>query len=285
MKKVLQKEFEQANAPKFSLKETIGDIDLIIIDEVSMVSEAMGNDLLSFDKKILVLGDPAQLPPIEGAGFFTSQEPDVLLTEIHRQAQGNPIIAMATLVRQGHRLKKGSYGSSQCIDRRLDNRDPRDFEQLIVGTNRTRKTWNTRYRDLLGFMSSSPEQGEKVICLKNNKEKGLLNGTQWRVKQGEDRGYAVAMELFPWDDPYDPSKEGLIVEAHQFDTDYKALQWYERARAEEFDFGYAITCHKSQGSQWKSGYIADESFIFRENSNKWLYTALTRFEDKVVVAL
>jgi exodeoxyribonuclease-5 len=286
LKRILQKEFEAANAPKFALKEDIENTpELIVIDEVSMVGEALGSDLLSFGTKILVLGDPGQLPPIDGGGYFTAQSPDVLLTEIHRQARDNPIINMATMVRQGHRLRKGKYGDSECIDRRADNRDPRQFEQLIVGTNRTRKAWNSRYRDLLGWTSASPEQGEKVICLKNNKEKGLLNGTQWRVKQAEDRGYAIKLELFPWDEPFDFEKEGLLVEAHQFDTDYKQLEWYERNKADEFDFGYAITCHKSQGSQWKTGYIADESWIFKEHSSRWLYTALTRFEEKVVIAL
>lgn len=293
LRKALQREFEEANKPTFSLrdKDELKDIDLIVIDEVSMVGEQLGQDLLSFDKKILVLGDPAQLPPIDGGGFFTSAKPDFLLTEIHRQARDNPIITMATLVRQGHRLKKGSYGDSKCIDRREENEDPSNFEQLIVGLNRTRKDWNARYRDLFGWTSSTPEQGEKVICLKNNKERGLLNGTQWRVGQAEDRGYAIAMEIFPWEEEYDPTKRGLLVEAHQFDTDFKQLMWYERSKAEEFDFGYAITCHKAQGSQWKTVYIANESYVFAGRNGKpdysrnWLYTALTRAEERVVVAL
>lgn len=291
---VLKKDFIAANRPKFILRpnEALDDIDLIVIDEVSMVNEEMGNDLLSFGKKILVLGDPAQLPPIEGGGFFTAHKPDILLTEIHRQARDNPIITMASLVRQGHWLKAGMYGSSKCVPRKQLADDPRGFEQLLVGRNVTRKGWNSAYRSLLGLSSPTPEQGEKVICLKNNKSLGILNGTQWRVRNAEDLGYAVRMEVSPWEQAAELGEEdGITLEAHQFETDYSELQWYERNKAEEFDFGYAMTVHKSQGSQWKNGLIMNESYVFQAREGKpdysknWLYTALTRFEEQVVVAL
>ena len=49
--------------------------DLIVIDECSMVDEELGRDLLSFGTPVLVLGDPAQLPPVKGGGFFTEPSP------------------------------------------------------------------------------------------------------------------------------------------------------------------------------------------------------------------
>src|SRR5215212_10851945 len=55
--------------------------DLIVIDECSMVDAELGRDLLSFGKSVLVLGDPAQLPPVKGGGFFTDAEPEIMLTE------------------------------------------------------------------------------------------------------------------------------------------------------------------------------------------------------------
>src|SRR5215207_5525113 len=84
--------------------------DLIIIDECSMVDEELGRDLLSFKKPVLVLGDPAQLPPVKGGGFFTEAEPDVMLTEVHRQAADDPIVRMAMTIREGGRLSIGEYG-------------------------------------------------------------------------------------------------------------------------------------------------------------------------------
>lgn len=102
--------------PSFTLNpfSPVKDADLVIIDECSMVDEGLGRDLLSFGTKVLVLGDPAQLPPVKGEGFFTARTPDVMLTEVHRQALDNPIIAMSMKVREGGRLDPGEYGSSAC---------------------------------------------------------------------------------------------------------------------------------------------------------------------------
>ncbi len=82
--------------------------ELIIIDECSMVDEELGRDLLSFGKPVLVLGDPAQLPPVKGGGFFTEAEPDAMLTEVHRQAKDDPIIHLSMTVREGGRLTRGA---------------------------------------------------------------------------------------------------------------------------------------------------------------------------------
>src|SRR5256884_8746232 len=74
---------------------------LIVIDECSMVDAELGRDLMSFECPLLVLGDPAQLPPIQGGGFFTESEPDAMLTEVHRQAQNDPIVRMPMDIREG----------------------------------------------------------------------------------------------------------------------------------------------------------------------------------------
>ena len=93
---------KSAMTPLFTLnrQSPVANAALIVIDECSMVDEDLGRDLMSFGTPILVLGDPGQLPPISGGGFFTDHEPDVLLQEIHRQARDNPIIDLAQLARQ-----------------------------------------------------------------------------------------------------------------------------------------------------------------------------------------
>jgi exodeoxyribonuclease-5 len=102
--------------PRFILNEQsiVRDAALIVLDEVSMVGAAMARDLLAFGKPILVLGDPGQLPPIRGEGAFTRDEPDVMLTEIHRQAGQSAIIRLATLARQGRPIDYGEHDPDVC---------------------------------------------------------------------------------------------------------------------------------------------------------------------------
>ena len=90
---------------------------LIVIDECSMVDAELGRDLMSFECPLLVLGDPAQLPPIQGGGYFTDCEPDAMLTEVHRQARNDPIVRMSMDIREGRELKIGRYGESEVVAR------------------------------------------------------------------------------------------------------------------------------------------------------------------------
>ena len=102
--------------PRFALnpKSDAAHARLIVLDEVSMVGEDMARDLMSFGKPILVLGDPGQLPPIQGEGAFTKDAPDIMLTEIHRQAAESAIIRLATMARAGRadRLRPVRHASS-----------------------------------------------------------------------------------------------------------------------------------------------------------------------------
>ena len=60
-------------------------------------------------------------------------------------------------------------------------------------------------------------------------------------------------------------------------------QYWLMSEGQMFDYGYALTCHKSQGSQWDDVLIFDESGIFRSDRFRWLYTAITRAAEKVSV--
>lgn len=261
---------------------------LVIIDECSMVDAQMAEDLLFFGTKVLVLGDPAQLPPVMGAGYFTKDPAHFMLQEIHRQARDNPIIAMASKVRQGERLEIGNYGSSEVVDIKEVGRDRLkalclDANQLLVGRNATRRDYNKRMRALHHGDGCPwvPVVGDKLVCLRNNHEVGLLNGAQWAahlvVSADENR---VNMQVKSLD-----NNALLDVEAHSHHMLGKTDQipWWERKEAEEFDYGYAMTTHKAQGSQWDRVVVFDESWCFREDRDKWLYTALTRAAQTVTV--
>src|SRR6266480_6272355 len=116
---------------------------LIVIDECSMVDAELGRDLMSFGVPVLVLGDPAQLPPVQGGGYFTDAEPDAMLTEVHRQAQDNPIVRLSMDIREGKSLTQGLYGETQVVGRAdLDPKRVIGADQVLVGRNVTRRAYN-----------------------------------------------------------------------------------------------------------------------------------------------
>lgn len=262
----------------------VGEAKLVIVDECSMVGEVLASDLLSFGTKVLVLGDPAQLPPVDGAGYFTSREPDFMLTEIHRQAAENPIIRMSMDVREGRKLKLGAYGTSKVITtRQLDWADALVADEVLVGLNRTRKTYNEQIRKLRGLPPEvSPT--DKLICLKNNHGRGLLNGGLWRVESVSQRSPLVRMVVLPIEGANDNPLE-IKVNPLFFEMREQEIDWRVRRDTDEFYFGEAITVHKAQGSQWDSVLVFDESKSFRDDARRHLYTAITRAAEKVTVVL
>lgn len=286
LKKLIGDERVALSRPTFALNEEslVRQAKLVVIDECSMVDGRMGQDLLSFGTKVLVLGDPAQLPPVMGSGFFTDvEQPEFMLTEIHRQARDNPIIAMATLVRQEQTLSLGRYGESSVVDKTPSPEVVMEADQILVGRNRTRTASNNRVRSLKGIDERFPINGDKLVCLRNNHDKGLLNGAIWHVNDiGQKDEERIYMTICP---EAEDSNLCIEVEAHShyFLGKGESLPWWERKEAEEFDFGYALTVHKSQGSQWDNIVLFDESSAFREDRHRWLYTALTRAAEKIQV--
>lgn len=275
-----------AAEPTFILNQdsALVNAKLLIVDEVSMVDEELGRDLESFGVPILVLGDPMQLPPVRGSGYFIINTPDVMLTEIHRQAADNPIIRMSMDVREGRSLSVGHYGDSKIILRGdLDRDEVLQADQLLVGMNKTRKVFNSRMRSLKGYTDADcPEYGERLICLKNNREKGLLNGSMWEVKEAYGRDM-ISMMVHSLDDMADPGMCNTPVEFFRGTDD--TLEWYQKKGVDEFCFGYAITVHKGQGSQWDHLMLFDESNSFRENRSKHLYTGITRAAERITIVL
>lgn len=268
----------------------LADAALLIVDEVSMVGEELARDLLSFKRRVLVLGDPAQLPPVKDEGFFINAAPDVMLTEVHRQAQDNPIIRMSMEIREGGALQRGTYGDSRvigCGD--VSHEELRELvlgaDQLLCGLNRTRTAYNRRIRALKGLVGQAepwhPAPGDRLICLRNKREKQLFNGAMWRADAVGDKFRCFGIEATSLDEERDPLT--LEVAEEFFNGTEHTIDWRERRKYDEFTFGWAITCHKSQGSQWDNVIIFDESSAFREAKRNWLYTAVTRAAERVTV--
>ena len=269
-------------APAFSLnrQSAVSRAELIVVDECSMVDEALGKDLLSFGTPVLVLGDPGQLPPVSGGGFFTDAEPDFLLTEIHRQAADNPIIRMAMDVREGRELMHGDFGDGVRVigKREVDTENVLAADQVLVGTNRTRRRYNTRLRELKDFDGTYPRAGDKMVCLRNDPNKGLLNGSLWTVTSasGQASKPFVSLLVAPEEGDSDRGQAKIKLLKAAFDDPGGEIAWTTKRRYDDFDYGYALTVHKAQGSQWDDVVLFDESWAFKDTRERWLYTAITR---------
>lgn len=283
-------EVNQYGELNFSLKShascDVASAKLCIIDECSMVDEALARDLMSFGTKILVIGDPAQLPPVKGTGFFTDAQPDTMLTEVHRQARENPIIALSMKVREGETLDYGNFGACRVIDKHaLSPESVLQTEQVIVGLNRTRILYNKRMRELLKFPSETPVVKDKVICLKNDRKIGIFNGSMWKVHavKGKKKEQKPTFEMRV--EGLDEIEQTRIVNVRrEFFTGLEdTIDWKDKKGTQEFTYGYAITCHKSQGSQWKDIMVFNEGGCFREDARRWLYTAITRASESLTL--
>ncbi len=278
---------EDEDGPTFALNDdsAAADAGLIVIDECSMVDAEVGRDLLSFGKPVLVLGDPAQLPPIAGGGFFTEGEPDVMLSTVHRQAEDNPIVRMSMQVREGRELEYGKYGKSRVIPRAdIDADAIMSADQVLVGLNRTRRLYNTRIRELHGREGDVPVAGDTLVCLRNDRKRGLVNGSVWEVKNvRKPRKGLLRYSVSP--DEGGAGRRPTLVSINPafFEGTAEALPFSERRKSDEFDFGYALTVHKAQGSQWGDVVLFNESTAFREHRSRWLYTGITRAAERLTI--
>ena len=259
---------------------------LIVIDECSMVDADLGRDLMSFNTPLLVLGDPAQLPPIQGGGFFTNVEPDAMLTEVHRQAQNDPIVRMSMAIREGRTLEMGRFGDSEVIGRNaLDPERVMTADQVLVGRNNTRRAYNMRIRQKQGIEEPLPVAGDKLVCLRNNRKKALFNGGLWRVKaRAQSKSKIITMRLSP-DEDFGGRVTKVSVRADCFGGQIEDIPWEQRKPYDEFDYGYVLTVHKSQGSQWDDVVLFDESFAFQDSRARWLYTGITRAAKRLSIVI
>lgn len=287
-------------------KSELEHLKLIVIDEASMVDGEIMKDLKSFGIKVLFIGDQGQLPPVSQKGnedfIEMFNNPDFSLTEIHRQAEGNPIIHLSMLARTKQPIPHGWYGAnnevlvmSHAHWHSIKQSVYHTADQIICGYNRTRHSLNQDIRKHLGFHDPLPQEGDKMICTKNDWGKSiqdisLVNGMTGYVKKiktdvpkdFEITRDAVELEFRP--DFTEETFEKLhLVKDHFLGNEYKFLP-HEYSIYNEFDFGYAITCHKSQGSQWDKVVVINE-VLNREDHHRWLYTAITRSAEKLILVI
>jgi ATP-dependent exoDNAse (exonuclease V) alpha subunit len=240
------------------------------------------------------MGDPNQLPPPNGEGSFFERFPqNYVMTEVLRQAEDSPILALAYQALSGEALKPGKYGDSVIYGDKVKASTVTDAmlaaDQVLCGKNVTRRGVNREIREKLGLYGEQgkelPVVGDRLICLRNNHQKGILNGEQFLVREihNKELGEVVYMTV---ESVYSPGKlVDVAVPWDFFLGTEDAMDFYTKKSYDQFTYGYCVTVHKSQGSQWDNVVILDESKAFREAKKNHLYTAITRAAKNVKVFL
>lgn len=246
-------------------RKDVVDASLIIVDEASMVDKDIWEDLLSYGVPILAVGDHGQLPPIGESRFSLMKSPDLKLTTVHRQALENPIIRLSLHVRRHGRIPTRVFGRTAAkFDYThpaargiLEKYDFRTDSQILCGMNKTRVKLNDMVRSQNGFDSVDPLPGEKIICLKNNKEINVMNGQMGTLRSAKIKTDFL-MEMGAQMDGHQSPIDGILTHRKCFgkikydvpmkecynEKILKGLTYDKKPKVNLFDFGYAISVHK-----------------------------------------
>lgn len=267
-------------------KPDTADVRIIVVDEASMCGDKIERDLRGYAEerraKLLMVGDPGQLPPVEGTEFFDRNKPDIVLEKIHRQDADSSILKLAHAVRHG---EKFDGWDENCV-----NADPGDLDmlidadQVITGKNETRRRLNRIMRKERGFDGKYPGAGEKIICLRNEHGRGLINGVS--ATAASECAMNEYMELVMSVAYEDRLFEGMPIDPFafmQYENPKLTRRDFPSSPDAQFDFGHAITVHKSQGSEWDHVVVWDDKMrrADKEARKRWIYTAATRAAKKL----
>jgi len=264
--------------------------NLLVVDEVSMVNEVMAHDLLSLGVPLLVLGDPGQLRPIKGYGYFIHQEPDVFLTEVHRQSAESPIVRLSKMVREKILPPIGVHGRGVTVlplTKETQILVYRPETQPLCGIHRVRWTYSQRIRRLRGFEGTRPQAGEPILWRRNLlKEHGLCNGmvgvTSADAGDIGDGTISLAVHFDDLDKTVTHVTHPFLFDQHfRGPSEAPALPRGMGAA----DWGYLLTGHASQGSEFEDVTVIDDSSAFGEDKWAWLYTTITRSSRNLTVLL
>lgn len=272
---------------------------IIVVDEVSMIPIHMWDLLLSHKTHVIALGDPFQLPPIDGESEILAH-PHVFLDEIVRQAQDSEIIRLTMDIRAGLPLVKHKGNEVSVVSKHQINESYYSgADQIIAAKNITRADINWKCRKIK-FGSDVPDhpiEGEKAICLKNYWDTisgqcdPLINGMIGELSNIQFKNNFLRYENAMYSDFLigDNNKfYGLFMDYKLFNEGKQTIDsenWMKFKGVPKpllFDFGYCITCHKSQGSEWNKVLVFDE-YMKGTDHARWLYTACTRSKQKLIV--
>ena len=288
---------------------------IVVVDEVSMAPKTLMDLLFKHNVYVICLGDPFQLPPIDKKeDNHLLDAPHIFLDEIMRQAQESEIIQLSMAIRENRPIEAFQGKEVQILNKEELNTGMLTWaDQILVATNATRVSINAQMRKLLSF-GEQPQDGDKIICLRNywdcfsDNEEPLVNGTIGILKNSfltkrylpkivKSTDGLSHIDLIMGDFISDSGMyfHSLEMDKKMIDTGEFSLDWktvYQLNRNPktrdipplEFTYGYAITCHKAQGSEWDKVLVIEEKFPFDKIEHaRWLYTAVTRSSEKLVL--
>lgn len=293
------------------------EYDIIIVDEVSMAPKEMMDLLFHHRCYVICLGDPFQLPPInKDEDNHLLDHPHIFLDEVMRQAEDSEIIRLSMDIRALKPIKpwRGNdiniVQHSNYVDGMLTWAD-----QVLVAKNITRIDLNNKIRAMYG-RGPLPEVGDKLVCLRNywdvvdSNEDALVNGTICYLTDDlyfDTQHFPSNLKLSKYSTEILRSSlitdeqsvyESISIDKEKLLTGEFSLDWRDsytlgRVREKygdlvpkEFAYGYALTCHKAQGSEWDKVLVVEEGFPFnKEEHARWMYTAVTRAAKKLTLVL
>lgn len=294
---------------------------LIVIDEASMVGDDLLATIKRFGVPILAVGDHFQLPPVQDTGSLM-KDPDHRLEKIHRQAAGNPIIAVSAAIRETGAIPKklidgkhvrvlGRSALQEVIRSVSTTTDVEPLDTAIIcWRNATRVALNAMVRDELGLTTNPvfPKKGDIVMALRNIHRLGIMNGMRGLVledaEQDDHREWIITAPLAFFDENVTVSARALLSfggmcwPSFERDKPFQTVDDFKRAASEQaanvkqmsqigwpFDFGYAMTCHKAQGSQFKRVAVVVDRRADPDDLEyrRWFYTAATRAVNELII--
>jgi exodeoxyribonuclease-5 len=278
---------DEEGEPIFSAKGALDERPvLVIMDEASMVGEYDRKNLLMHGIPILEIGDPGQIPPVKDKQVFTLDSLDFVLEDIERNA-GN-IVKASMFIRQGKRLPVREYDDARVREGKPDDATMREHlgedAVILCAFNSSREWMNERARRLLGFSGDIPQVGEKVVCTFNQHGYGWMNGEQGIIinyydipdeekdDENEDCMFATIKSLT------DGKERRIMFNPLSFSPDGEQKKAAQRSIG-GVDYGYCLTVHKSQGSEWPRVMIIEET-LRGVPYEQMMYTAVTRAIDQ-----
>ena len=296
------------------------EIKVVVVDEISMLPKDMWDLMCSYNFYILACGDPEQLPPVPGdskedPNNHVLDNPHIFLDEIMRQAQESEIIRLSMHIREGKPLITFPAKNEQVmiINKKDVTTSMLDWaDQILCATNKTRNAINQQMREIYGFNPTELEKGDKIINLHNewdilsSNKNPLTNGFIGEVKDFSNDvwNYSRTRERINVSVPIivatfsgDEENEEFSMISLDRDELFKGTpslsgreEYYIKKRLEQpvplhFNFGYAVTVWKAQGSEWNKVLLFQEAGWPRDidDRRKFMYTGVTRAVDKLVV--